>query len=226
VGADVLVRHQDVARVARGDNLLQEQIGLVNHFAGGEGPVRTDTFAAHALRVDDAGVVMAARGDEAPEPGQGGRQDMEQADDAVRRLLAGAGRGADAETADIDFDRFTDDAWHKAARHDHARVGAGFAWGILNVFPDQAGRFRNRVVVEEDQWLRRMDAEALQVRIGAISLDVVGAQEPAIFCVFDHQLMTVILQGWMAKRHIIGYRTQIARFNQVDVVLFLADQIL
>ena len=153
VRADVLVRDQDVQRLRAAHDLLQQQVGLGHAEARGEGPVGSDALALHpAAAVDDARVLEAARGHEPPQPGQGRRNDVQQAHNAVIRLVRRGRRHAHTEAPDIDGHRLPGhDVLDHIPRDNDARVRAGLAVGILHVLPDEAGRAGHAVHVEEQQ---------------------------------------------------------------------------
>ncbi len=102
--ADVLVGDQHVAGLGRVDNLAQQQVGLVDAAAGGKGPVGAHAFGLHVLALLglDAGVGVAARGDQPPQPRQRRAEHMNHGEDAVELAVAVRRRAAHAKAAHID----------------------------------------------------------------------------------------------------------------------------
>ena len=70
--------------------------------------------------------MMPAWRNQAPEPGEGRRQQVEQANDAVGGRFARAGWGAHAKGADIDRDWLVDDIRNDVARKHPRGLGQGF----------------------------------------------------------------------------------------------------
>ena len=112
---------------------------------------------------------------------------MNHGEDAVKLAVAMRGRAAHAEAAHVDALRASGDVFDHAARKNDAGVGAELAGRIFHVLPGEAGAAGHDVVIQKDQRLRRIDAQPLEIRRGAVAVDVVDAHEPGIFCVGDRE---------------------------------------
>ena len=225
VGAYVLVGDELVPGGRRIDDLLQQKVGLADHLAGGKRPVGTHTLSGHARGFRHAGVVMPARGDQPPQPGQRLGQHVHHPDDAVGRRVFCAGRRPDAETAHIDLDGLAEDARHMMAREDHPRVGAGLAGLVHGVLPDQAGGSGHAFDVQKNQRLLGVNSKPLVLGIGAVTVDVVDTQEPSLLGVLDDQLSAGVLDGGVAQRHVVGHRQQVTGIFDVKVHVFARQDV-
>ena len=110
---------------------------------------------------------------------------MEHGEDAVELRVLVGGRAADAEAAHVNALGAVENVLEHAAGQDDAGVGAELAGRVFNVVPGEAGAAGDDVVVEEDERLGRIDAEALEIGRGAIAVDVIDADEPAVLGVGD-----------------------------------------
>ncbi len=224
---DVLVGNQGVEGVGRRQELLEQQVGKVDPLAGGEGPETPHAFARDPFSLrHDARVVVAARRGEAPEPGERGRQDMEQAQDAIRRFLAGTGRGPNAEAADVHRHVPLDDAGDDVTRDDDTGIGTRHARGVLDVVPDQRPRLGDRINVQEQERFGRLDGQLLQLRVAAVFGDVVHAHEPRLFGVAEVEFALAPSDGAVAQAHVVGHGEQFAAARQGQVTFLARHQVL
>ncbi len=123
---------------------------------------------------------------------------MQHAHDTVGWLLSRVWRRANAETPNVDLNRLVDNPRHGTSRHNDAGIRTRDARRILRVLPNQAGGPGHGVEVEEDQRLGRLYTEPLKVWIDAIAVNVIDAQEPAVFRVRHDETPAVVLNTGMA----------------------------
>ena len=93
------------------------------------------------------------------------------------------------------------------------------------MLPGQACSAGHDIVIQKYQWLRRIDAQALKIRSGAIALNVVDAHEPRIFSIGDRKPSVISLIAWVRASHIVGNGPQMACFGQIQRALFLGDDV-
>jgi hypothetical protein len=74
---------------------------------------------------------------------------MQQPDDAVTRSFLGARRSAHPKTANIDANCPVNYVRDDISGNDHARIGAGLSWLILDMLPNQSGTFRPCLDIEK-----------------------------------------------------------------------------
>ena len=226
--ADMLVGNQHEHGVLGVDDLLQQDVGLIDLAAGSERPVGTNTFRLHALLVDDRWVAVAARGNQAPQPGQAGVEQVEQTHDAVGRML-GIGRWAThAERADVDRDLVVDHIVHVGAGQHHAWVWAGLAGFVLRHAPTAGWCHRGGFDVEEQHRAGRMNRQLLQHWVGTVVGDVVDANKPRRLGVHQRQLTLAavgILQRAMAQRHVVGDWLEGTALRHLHKALFAGEQV-
>ena len=224
----MLVRDEDIQRLRRVHELMEQHVGLRDLHAGGKRPVGADALglqAAAGVGIGDGRILEAARRDETPQPSDGCGHELHQTHNAVVRVRSGGRRHTHAEGADIDLLRLVagDNVFYHAARDYHARVRAGLAVGLNDVLPDKAGRVRDAVHVEELQRLTRMDADALIGGAVAVVVIAVHAQEPAVLCIDDDQMAGAVLHILVRHDHIVGNGVDLAGFAHAEVIFLARD---
>ena len=149
---------------------------------------------------------------------------MQQAHDAVGRVLTGGRGHTGAERTHVDLDWLGNDVGHLLARDNGARVRAGLAVGIRGMLPDQRGRADHALDIEEAERLVGLGADAFIHRVAAIMGHTVHAEEPAVLAVDDTELAVVALDGGIAGRHIVADRFDSAGLAKVEDGFFACDR--
>jgi len=224
-GTDMLIRREDVFHIRRIYDLLQQQVGLLDLFPRGEGPVAAYPLAAYTFRLYDTRVSMPSRGHQSPEPGERRRQNMHNADDTVVRVFPGTRRRAQANASDINPDRIRINTGDDIPWQDHPRVGARYTGCILLVVPDQRPPTGDSFNIQEEQRLFWFGRYFFQYHVSTIFLDMIHPDEPSILGIFEPELAVPFLEFWVAKRHIIGDRLQVASPGEVHYMFFARQNI-
>ena len=168
---------------------------------------------------------MPARCNQSPQPRQCRAQHVHHGEDSVELAFAVRGGAAHAKAAHIHARGPPRNVFKHAARQNHARVGAELTGRIFNVLPRQARSTGNDVVIQKDQRLRRIDAEALEIRRGAVALNVVDAHEPGILSIGDGEAAMLALITGMGACHVVGNGAQMARFGKIQRAFLFGDDV-
>ncbi len=223
--ADVLVGDEDIAHAIGALDLLQQEVGLIDAPPGGKGPVGAHAFGGHAFGLDDARIGMATGSDESPQPGKGRGEDVQESDDAVGGIFSRAGRRAHTHATNIDIDRAIDDVGNNAARDNDPGIRTGLAGFVLNMLPNQRGGTGLAVNIQKQQGFSRSHGEAFQVRIDAIPIDMIAAQEPGIFGIDKREPALVLVEAGVTKGHVVGDGMELAPPRQGVRALFAGENI-
>ncbi len=172
---------------------------------------------------------MATRRNESPEPSEGGREDMEDADDCVGRMHRCAGWCAYTDGANIDGDGSVENIGHDGPRDNDTGIGAGFSRLVFDVFPDERCGIWDGIDVEEEEWAAGVDAEFFEVWVDAVLVDVIDSNEPGILGVGEREFALarfMVLEAWRAQRHVVGHRVEFASAREGEMTAFAGDDIL
>ena len=224
---DVLVGQKHIPGLRRLHNLLQQQIRLVHALSGGKCPVGPHALRLHlhALLRLNAGVGVAPRRNQPPQPGQRRAQHMDHGQNAVELAVAVRRWAAHAKAAHIHPLRTVQNVLDHPPRQNHPRIGAQLARRVFHVFPGQAVASGHNVVVQKNQRLRRIDAQPFQIRRCPVSVNVIHAHKPAVLGIGHRQPPARSLILRMRAGHVVGNRPQMAGFRQVQRPLFLGHHV-